>query len=60
MLPSKSLAYVFCLTLSPAFAAYNLVEVYAGDNFFNGWDYADKPDTNTNGLLHHLQKRRPI
>lgn len=52
----RAVAYTLLLASSPAFAAtYNLLKAYQGQNFFDGWDFADGFDNTTNGACFPAQ-----
>lgn len=46
------LASTLLLVTSPTWAIYSLVREYSGQQFFDGWIFADGYDNTTNGQLH--------
>ena len=42
---------------TPAYAAYNLVKEYSGQNFFNGWDFYGNYDNLTSGMCHSVTRQ---
>ncbi|KAH9886712.1 concanavalin A-like lectin/glucanase domain-containing protein [Cubamyces lactineus] len=44
------------LVSTPAYAAYNLVKEYSGQNFFNGWDFYGNYDNLTSGDVNWVDQ----